>query len=165
MTTSGHFVSQHVLVWEEDEEDQILAHGLHQLVTSPTRGTNILLTNDPSTVINIEILPEISDNEIVSAVTSIVPRLLKLNKRKLYLYNKVYWDKIRSELESMVTSLLLIDNVNDKWESFKRCCLLLRDKHVPSRISKSRSGLPWVTISIKKLIKARNKLFFQCQLL
>ena len=63
--------------------DIVQDHGLHQLVTFPTRGTNILdlfLTNDPSTVINIEILPGISDHEIVSAVTSIVPRVLKLNK-------------------------------------------------------------------------------------
>jgi len=89
-------------------------YGLHQLVTSPTRGTNILdlfLTNDPSTVINIEMLPGISDYEIVSAVTSIVPRVLKLSKQKVYLYNKAHWDKIRSELESIVASFLLIDNV------------------------------------------------------
>jgi len=127
-------------------------HGLYQLVTSPTRGTNILdlfLTNGPSTVINIEILPGINDHEIVSAVTSIVPRVLKLSKRKVYLYNKAHWDKIRSELESMFASFSLIDNVNDMWESFKRCCLLLRDKYVPCKISKSRSGLPWVTNNCK----------------
>ena len=95
---------------------RIQDYGLHQLVTSPTRGTNILdlfLTNDPSTVINIEMLPGISEYEIVSAVMSIVPRVLKLSKQKVYLCNKAHWDKIRSELESMVASFLLIDNVND----------------------------------------------------
>ena len=48
--------------------DIVQDHGLHQLVTSPTRGINILdlfLSNDPSMVINIEILPGISDHEVL----------------------------------------------------------------------------------------------------
>ena len=50
---------------------------------------------------------------------------------------------------------------NDIWESFKKCCLLLRDKYVPSKIAKSRCSLPWITNNIKKLIEVQNKLYHQ----
>ena len=60
--------------------DIIQNHGLHQLVTSPTLNTlDLFLTNDPSTVINTKVLPGISDHDIVSVVTSLVPKILKKN--------------------------------------------------------------------------------------
>ena len=144
--------------------DIVHDHGLHQLVTSPTRGNNILdlfLTNDPSTVMNIKILPGISDHEIVSTVTTLVPKILKQSRRKIYLYNKAQWEVIRRELDLMIAPLLSCNDVDDIWESFKKCCLSLRDKYIPCKIAKSRCSLPWITNNIRKLLKVRNTLYHQ----
>ena len=94
-------------------------------------------------MIDIEVLPGISDHEIVSVITSIVPRILKQSRQKIYLYNKTQWEMIRRELEPMVTSLLSCNNVNVMWEEY---CLLFRDKYVLCKIAKSCCSLPWLTM-------------------
>jgi len=39
--------------------------------------------------------------------------------------------------------------------------ILLQDKYVPCKLAKKRCSLPWITPSIKSLIKARDKLYDQ----
>ena len=112
--------------------DIVQDHGLHQLRVLIF--LDFFLTNDPSSVVDIEILPGISDHEVISVVTNLVPRILTQSKHKIYLYNKAKWESIRRELDQMATPLLSCNNVNDIWESFNNCCLSLWDKYIPSKI-------------------------------
>ena len=64
---------------------------LEQMVTSPTRGQNILdlfLTTNPILVDSVSITPGLSDHDIVLIQVNVKPEVLKQVPRNIYLYKK-----------------------------------------------------------------------------
>ena len=87
-----------------------LYHNLEQVVDKPTREDKILdllFTNNKSSLQKIEILPGIgkSDHEIVFAEIDTLPCRIPKPKRNIFLYRKADWDGIRSNLNSLYTSI------------------------------------------------------------
>ena len=50
-------------------------------------------------------------------------------------------------------------NVEQLWSKFKISIVQVVNKHIPYKLSKKRSGLPWISQNIRKLIKKRDKLY------
>ena len=70
---------------------------LEQMVTSPTRGQNILdliFTTSPTLVDDITVVPGLSDNDIVLAQVNVKPEVTKQVPCNIPLYKKAnsYWD-------------------------------------------------------------------------
>ena len=64
---------------------------LEQMVTSPTRGQNILdlfLTTNPTLLDNASITPGLSDHDIVLIQVNVKPEVLKQDPRNIHLYKK-----------------------------------------------------------------------------
>lgn len=64
---------------------------LGQMVNEPTRNGNILdlvFTNTPTFVQNIDILPGLGDHDIVLIDALLTPQRVKAPRRKVYLYKK-----------------------------------------------------------------------------
>ncbi|CAC5378485.1 unnamed protein product [Mytilus coruscus] len=75
--------------------------GLVQLIEYPTRKDNILdlmITNLPNQVPRIEIMPGISDHDIVFMEFKITPSKLKQTPRNVPIYNKANWETIKKEV-------------------------------------------------------------------
>jgi hypothetical protein len=49
-------------------------------------------------------------------------------------------------------------NITDNWKMIKTCLQPAVEKHAPSKIWKGNKSLPWITQSIRRMIRKRNKL-------
>ena len=75
--------------------------GLKQIVDFPTRLNNILdlfLTNRPTLIIRCEAVPGLSDHDIVYIESRILAKRHKPVARKIHLWNKTDFDKVRELL-------------------------------------------------------------------
>jgi len=73
------------------------------MVTEPTRGDNILdlfITDNPTFVQKVNILPGIADHDIVYAKVNIRPQVTKQKPRIMYLYKKANWDEFKHHISA-----------------------------------------------------------------
>lgn len=68
-------------------------------------------------------------------------------------------DELRTEVQTklndfMAVSFLTIDNM---WTAFKDILLNAMEKHVPSKLSRSKQTYPWITTEVRKIINKKNK--------
>ena len=143
--------------------DLIQDHSLVQVVTQPTRFQNILdlfLLNYPNELHNLYIMPGISDHNIVCADLCIKLKILKQVPREIYLYHKANWDMIRQNM----IRLFLNDETGTAeqlWTKFRDTAIHGMNQYIPRKISRKRNGLPWITPTIRRQIRKRNKLYQQ----
>ena len=138
---------------------------LSQFVLEPTRDLNILdlvLTNIPSLVKSVHIIPGLSDHEAVVADCCIIPRHIKKPPRKVHLFSKADWDKLRQEAREFSSDFLhncVNFSVNEKWCRFKDNVKLMVDKFVPHKITSTRYNAPWINTAMRRLSRKKHRLF------
>lgn len=137
------------------------------MVNLPTRENNILdlfFTTNPTMVNQVNILPGISDHNVVEVKVNTSARICYQKPRKIPLYKKANWQEIKQSLidyhqvmtnEGKYSAL----NTEELWENFSSTLNNLTDKWIPSKQSSIRNHLPWVNQDIKKLIRRRNRAF------
>ena len=146
--------------------DIIHDHNLEQLVNFPTREQNtldLILTTLPGLTENVHSLDKISDHDILACSLKIYQPPKKKAKRKFYLYSKGDYEAMRAATKDFCCQNYFNSNENNRsleenWELLKKFLLENIDKHVPSKTSRSVSSVPWLTGSIRKLIRKRNKI-------
>jgi len=82
-------------------------HGLTQIVNEPTRGTHTLdlfITNYTGSFRRTEVIPGLSDHDIVYTVDRI-PAKLQQKPRKIFLYKKAKWQNSQYQRHSQITVL------------------------------------------------------------
>ncbi|CAC5423219.1 unnamed protein product [Mytilus coruscus] len=88
-------------------------HGLTQIVNEPTRGTNTLdlfITNYPDSFRRTEVIPGLSDHDIVYTEVDRIPAKLQQKPRKIFLYKKARWQNVKDDLHNIkVTAKSLYD--------------------------------------------------------
>ena len=138
---------------------------LTQQQFSPTHGNNVLdlyCTNMPGLTKNISILPGIADHEIVAVDSDIRPLFNKKTPRKIFRYDKGDWTKImrdtrafRDEYCDMADDL----SVDENWQKVKNHVLQMVEQYIPSKVSSTKFNLPWVTTTIKRLCRKKQRLY------
>ena len=124
---------------------------LTQMVSEPTRDNNILdlfLTNNPTLVDNVSIVPGISDHETVIAVVKLRPTIQKLKPRTVHIYSKADWEGMRHDMQTFQSSFLSTceDKSTEKlWQEFKGEIDKIVDTYVPTKTLRGKKYLPWVT--------------------
>jgi len=81
--------------------DEFNSGSFIQMAEQPTRGNNILdlfATNRPSLVQHIEVIPGISDHEIVSVESVLSATIVKPKAHQVYLWNKANFHEINNKL-------------------------------------------------------------------
>ena len=76
-------------------------HNLSQMVTEPTREDHILdlmLTNNPSIIKSVHILPGVSDHEFVLSDSNLAPSYTRKLPRKIHLFSKANWAEVRQKI-------------------------------------------------------------------
>ena len=128
---------------------------MEHIVDFPTRLDNTLdlvFTTHRSLVNKCKPLPGISDHDIVLVDTNIRINRTKQTKRKIYLWKSTNMDELRTEVQTtlndfMAVSFLTIDNM---WTAFKDILLNAMEKHVPSKLSRSKQTYPWITTEVRE---------------
>ncbi len=139
---------------------------LEQIVTEPTRESNILdlfLTNRPSLVNRCEIVPGISDHDVVYVDSNIAAKRQKPIKRKIQLWDKADFDQIRLEVKSFseeFTKQHSVDTpVEDLWKGITTKTDEILDKRVPSKTTSSRYSQPWINRKIRSLKRQKQRCY------
>ena len=88
---------------------------LTQMVTEPTRYENILdlfLTNNPTLVSKVEIMPGLSDHDIVYSEVNIKPQIVTQKPRVMPVYRKTDWDACLNTCSNSVNPSWWITKLN-----------------------------------------------------
>ena len=104
-----------------------------------------------------------SDHDIIITDAIIKPNYNKSRPQKRYLYSKAKWDelnqdikKISAEIEDMVKENT---DINTIWETFKNRLHAAIDEHIPSKIFKKKNNVPWMTRSLKRMLRRKERLY------
>ena len=139
-------------------------YSLSQMVKEPTRGENILdlfLTSNPTLVDSVSIIPGLSDHNIVSCVVDISPKLVKQSRRKTFLYRRADWCSFREYMKIFCNDISNLESrsIEDAWQEFKTALNEGISKYVHSKFISGKKDLLWITQSIKREIRRRDRLF------
>jgi hypothetical protein len=135
------------------------------MVTDPTRERNILdlfIVNNITLIKKVQVLPGISDHEAVLVEGDITPIINKQPKRQVPLYKKADWEQLKEHVRDFTKGLDMTNrqvNINTLWLNFKLMLESGIKKFIPHREAKRKDGVPWLTLTIKKLIAKRDKLY------
>ncbi|CAG2220727.1 unnamed protein product [Mytilus edulis] len=143
---------------------------LEQVVTKPTHYTetsqstlDLFFTNNSSLVNKTEVIPGISDHEIVYIESNLKPRRAKKQPRKVFLYKKANTEQIKEKINNIhLNDITNLENLtmDELWDNFKTKVLKTMEESIPTKmINNTKQKLPWINKEIKSLIRKRNKLF------
>ena len=147
--------------------DLIGAKGLEQLVTEPTRGMvtlDLAITNNPTRVNSVKVIPGISDHDCVQVELDISPIRNHQAPRDIPLYGKAKWEEFAKQMENAwgeIDSKKDTASANDLWLIFSKAIQEGTKKFIPHKKAKRKDNLPWVTREIQKLIKRKNRLHYK----
>ena len=134
---------------------------MHQIVTFPTRAQNILdlcFVSHPDKPVS-----GLSDHDAVLITFQTCTPKIKQNSRIVYLYKLADWDKIREELSNLTDTYFDLNQIYiqsvDEIELFSKNFQQILDDHVPTKQISSRSHLPWMTATLKRLIRKKQRVY------
>ena len=143
---------------------------LEQVVNEETHFTeksksifDLFFTSNSSLINKVEVIPGISDHEIVYVEASIKPRKVNKPPRKVYQYNKANTEELKEKFRSIDIEKQLKEQdliVDLLWNNFKEKVLDIMNQSIPTkRINNSKRKLPWINREMKSLTTKRNKYF------
>ena len=110
-------------------------------------------------------MPGMSDHDIVSVDFCIKPKILKQVPRAIYLYHKANWDMIRQSMIHLWNDPLFLNDetstAEQLWAKFRDTAMHSMNQYISRRITRKCNGLPWITPTIRRQIRRRNKLYQQ----
>ena len=144
-------------------------HDLKQLVESPTRRQgntqnilDLVSTNNARIVSGIEVVPGISDHELVLFSVKISCRKKRNVKRKVYIKRKANCSRIKEMLIEFSDSFmenLREFSVDEMWDTFERSIRSIMDACIPHKMTSSRYNLPWFNRSLRRQSRAKQRLY------
>ncbi|KAI8514688.1 hypothetical protein Bbelb_072790 [Branchiostoma belcheri] len=144
--------------------DLLYDTGLDQMVLEPTRGENTLdlvLTNCPSLIPRVEVIPGISDHNIVYFEFKTKPDALQNAKRTIFLYGRANWDSMKEDMIALQQDFRDLKDIPTEklWQMFKSALKDSMARHIPTKKPRRKESLPWMTPDILRLIRKRNRLY------
>ena len=141
-------------------------HGMEQMVLEPTRGSNtldLIVTNIPHQISRVEVIPGLSDHDIVYCELSSNVQKIRQPPRKIPMYGKADWEGIKTKMKQLQVDMENQENrsTEELWTMFKETYTAAVEEHIPHKQARPKSSKPWVTPEIKKLISRRARVYKQ----
>ena len=135
---------------------------LYQNVTLPTRGSNILdlvLSTEQNMIEEVEVECPVSNSDHNVLLFKMICKTEWVKKRmKNYRYDKGDYISINTELNAINWEENYYNiGVEEMWTFFQQRLMEMREKYVPESVPRKRELPKWMTKSINKGIKKRNK--------
>ena len=137
---------------------------MKQLVKEPTREENILdlyATNRPGLVTSVQTIPGFADHHTVIVDSDIKLRLSKKPRRTVYQWSKATWDTLKEKTMKFQQDFLQTYAGRDVDSNYSAFCSHVENimKDIPSKLSKSRRDVPWMTTRVKRLCRKKQRIF------
>ena len=136
-------------------------------ITRPASGKtlDLILTNRPDTVVEVTSSPGMSDHNVVIAKFNLITSRKRQPQRTILKFNQTNWDDIREGAEA-ITSKYLSRNpesfsVQENGAYIETELRTLIDRHIPTKLSKTKHSYPWITPSIRNLQRKRDRHYVQ----
>ena len=130
--------------------DMIQNLGAEQMVGFPTHKDNILdifVTNRSSLVNKCKPIPGLSDHDMDLIDANIVPTRQKPTRRLIYLWKKASLTEMEQDIagfsRSFTSDFSETTPINTLWATFKKKCMEVLQKHVPSKYTSARYSQSW----------------------
>lgn len=123
--------------------------------------TDLIFVNSTSFLYTCSALPPLgtSDHSGLQLKLKVVcSKRNKENQRIMWKYTQGDFVKARHMIESFDWDSLFFDDIHTTLHQWQRKFLLIMEQCIP-RLSHSTGRLPWLTKSLKRLIKKKNTLF------
>lgn len=139
---------------------------LTQVHHSPTRGPNILdlvFTSNPTLVKSSVSIPGISDHNIVVTDFDTRPQITHQKPRRCFKFKQANWAQMKTDLD--VAALAVAEehkkgkDVDTLWSTFKAHLSETMETNIPTFEFKPSQSLPWLNLSLKKMLKRKKRLF------
>ena len=128
-----------------------------QLITRLDNTLDLFFTDHPSQIIDINMLPGMSDHDIMVITADIKSKFIDRSSRKLYRIIKptgMQLEKVFLHLQLNFIRLLTENSdVEYLWSTFKNTMLALIAINIPSKKCNKQAKIPSITNHIRKLIK------------
>ena len=122
---------------------------------------DLILTSNPSIIVNTHTTPGMSDHEAVTFNVNLNPVRNRKLPHKVFQYKSANWDKFKGDINQLTTTYFHMNpnsrDINENWNFFRNNLTLLVDRNIPSRNTKAKVHLPWITREIIRLQRKRNK--------
>ena len=121
---------------------------------------DLVITNSPQLVPRVEVIPGLSDHDAVyfEFVTKVI--IKNGAPHKIALYDKANWDQMRTDmrdLETQVQMMRATASVEELWSTFKNKFQSSMTDNIPHKTSRPRTGQPWITTEIRRLMRKRDR--------
>ena len=146
--------------------------GLTNMVNEPTRldSGNILdlvLASNPSLISTINTVAGMSDHEAILFDINMNPTRNNKPPHKVFSYRSADWESLKSNCTELTKHYFdrNPDNldVNSNWDFFHQNYTKLMSQSIPSHMTKQKHHLPWITRSIIRLQRKRDKAHSQAK--
>ena len=148
--------------------DFLLENSLSQLVAFITRPVSnsildLLATTNPQLISNLQPSPGISDHHIVTFNINMKPKQQPKPPRKIYNFKKADTETLKKKVNELTQEFLTScpekNCVDTNWEFLRDNLQDIMDSTVPSKLSKGKRHLPWITTDLKRKMRKRDALY------
>ena len=125
------------------------------MVSEPKRENYILdlfLTNSPTLVDSVSVVPGIADHLAVIGVVRLRPTIQKVKPRTVHQYSKANWEGMRQGMQEFQATFLATcegKSTEQLWQEFMGETETLIGRYVPTKTLRGRKNLPWITQEIR----------------
>lgn len=139
--------------------------GLHQLVTTPTRGNAVLglfFVKNPDQVSAINVLDFISDHATIHVETTFTFENRANNRRTIFNYARANMEVMNISLNVFLEEFLAQyhdRSVEENWTLFKHEIWNLVSTNIPKINVASNHLSPWFTSSLRRMLNKKKRLF------
>ena len=132
------------------------------MVTRPVSQSilDLVMTTNANIVSDLTTVSGISDHDIVVFSLSLSPKIHRKPRRKIWQYNKADMSTFSAYLEEAFISFSADSpsrSVSGNWDAFKSIVIKGMNEFVPSKLSRTKTSLPWMTRDIKRQTRKKDK--------
>ena len=136
-----------------------------QLVNFTTRGDNtldLLLTNSPSQYVDVSPLDPFSDHEALLCRLKCFFPNIRQPRRLIWQFSKGDYSTMRRDTRSFAIGYFNGGqnnrSIDENWQLLKSFLERTVKKNVPTKLTRTRTSLPWVNDGICRLVRRRDRL-------
>ena len=144
--------------------DEFGLNNIQHSISRPCSGKclHLILTNHPKSVITTNTDSGISDHLLIDFTIDCKPPKANKNPHKVYVFKKAKPEVIKSAINDISEKFFARNvseiTVNNNWSFFRDGIHKVMENNIPSKMSKTRHNLPWVSTTIKREMRKRDRL-------
>jgi len=121
---------------------------------------DLILTNYPRTIGSVHTACGMSDHLMIGFSINCKPVKYAKIPHKVFVFKKARVQDVKSAINELSNSFFeqeCAKSVNENWIFFRDGVHKIMNTHIPTKLSKSRHDLPWVTTRIKREMRRRDR--------